>query len=268
MICFLVLLLCLQPSEEKSVTVLKIGFQVFEKALNIFKTGRSIADFFNKKETDPGITEEDLARLKDDILQEVEQMLAISESNIILVLTLQEEVGRLKDIVSVVRSSLADLDLYFKATNGTEEDYKKLYQNRFEEHDVIVQIRKLPTLLSDTVPELSKPLKYLILDTTKCNMTSIVEFEYFYANLISHAITLQFAYTEFANLNIDFVQEYWDTNLDQVQVNGTPLFLCLSVCLFASTLIYGRFVDYHMLQLGNNDILYVFIVYIMYRVSV
>ena len=152
--------------------------------------------------------------------------------------------GRLKDIVSVVRSSLADLDLYFKATNGTEEDYKKLYQNRFEEHDVIVQIRKLPSLLSDTVPELSKPLKYLILDTTKCNMTSIVEFEYFYANLISHAITLQFAYTEFANLNLDFVQEYWDTNLDQVQVHGTPVCLfvclsvCLSVCLYASTLLY------------------------------
>ena len=77
MICFLVLLLCLQPSEEKSVKVLKIGFQVFEKAVNIFKTGLSIADFFNKKETDPGITEEDLARLKDDILHEVEQMLAI-----------------------------------------------------------------------------------------------------------------------------------------------------------------------------------------------
>lgn len=214
---FLVFVRCFHHSEQKASKVLKTGFQVFEKAIDIFSAGLGIADFLDKRESNSGLTEEDLDRLKNDILKKVEQMLAISESNIILFLNLQEEVARLKDINSVVKSSLADLDYYIKAEDETEKvKYKALFLKRFEEHDVVVEIRKLPALLSDTIPELSKPLKYLILDTTKCNMTSILEFEQFYANLISNAVALQFVYTETSNLNLDYVQDYWN-----IALNGT-----------------------------------------------
>ena len=214
----LIFVLCFHQSEQKVAKALKIGFQVFEKAISIFKTGLSIADYFDKSEPDSGLTVEDLQKLRNDIIQQVEHMLQISENNIILALTLQEEVGRLKHIVSVVRSSLADLDYYLKAENEPEKlKYKELFLKRFEEHDVVVEIRKLPVLLSDNVPELSKPMKYLILDTTNCNMTSIIEFEQFYAKLISSAVTLQLVYTEISDLNLDYVQAYWDNMIDNVQ---------------------------------------------------
>ena len=208
---------CFRVSEQNEHS-LKTGFQTFEKDIDVFSTGLAIADFLDNQELDSGLTGEDREKLKDDILQKIAKMLETSETNTILALTLQEEVGRLRDTVSVVRSSLADLDYYLKAENGANElKYKDLFLKRFVEHGVIIEIRKLPDLLTDTAPGLPKPLKSVVLDTTECNMTSVVEFEQVYANLISKAVTLQLVYTKFTELNLDYVKDYWDNLLPGVQ---------------------------------------------------
>lgn len=213
-----VLMLVFRLAGDTDASVLSAGMGVLKASIDIFGAASQVVDFFEKRDTPVGVTQAELDKLKTDILQQMDYMLSNYKGEIILALTLQEEVGRLKETTSRIQSSLEDLKNLMLARNKSEETiYKALFKQRYEEHDIIVEIRKLAGLLTETIPELSKPLKDLILDSTKCNMTAIVEFEKFYARLISDAVTLQLVYGWISNHSSYFVQQYWDTKLPYIQ---------------------------------------------------
>lgn len=199
-------------------SALNVGLDILTGAVDIISNVFGVVDFFEKRDTPEGVTQADLDKLKNDILQQMDYMLDYYKTEIILGLTLQIEVGRFKETISRLKSSLEDLKNLILARNKSEENmYKALFKQRFDEHDVIVEIRKLPDLLTATIPELSRPLTKLILDTTKCNMTAIIKFEKFYAHLIFDAMTLHFIYGWISNHSNYFVKQYWDNKLPQIQ---------------------------------------------------
>lgn len=213
-----VLILLFRLAGDADASVLSVGMGVLQAAVDIFGIAVDVVDFFEKRDTPAGVTQADLDKLKTDILEQMDYMLSNYRAEIILALTLQEEVGRLKETISRMQSSLEDLKNLMLVRNKSEEIiYKARFKQRYDEHGVIVEIRKLPALLTESIPELSKPLKDLILDTTKCNMTAVVEFEKFYARLISDAVTLELVYEWVSNNSWYFVQQYWDNNLPHVQ---------------------------------------------------
>ena len=212
------LILLFRLAGDADASVLSVGMGVLQAAVDIFGIAVDVVDFFEQRDTPAGVTQADLDKLKLDILKKMDYMLSNYKAEIILALQLQEEVGRLKETTSRIQSSLEDLKNLMLARNKSEEKiYKALFKQRFDEHDIIVEIRKLAGLLTEIIPELSEPLKDLILDTTKCNMTAVVEFENFYARLISEAVTLQLVHGWISNHSSYFVQQYWDNTLPHIQ---------------------------------------------------
>ena len=199
----------------KGGKTLTSGFGVVSFALDIAGTALSIVNFMDEQD-DPEVTEEDLDRLREEVVQQVSGLITETESNVISVINLQQKVERLTDIKSIISSSLVDLERYLK-TETDQTNYKDLFIQRFKEHDAILLIRELASLLTDTIPELSESMSSLIIETTNCNMTSLIEFEIFYGNLISQGITLEYANAKMNNLSLDLVEEYWDNKLTNIQ---------------------------------------------------
>ena len=207
----------IQQTNQKGGKQLEIGLEYATLALDIAGTALSVINFMDEQD-DPEVTAEDLDTLRDDVVQQVSGLITETENNVISVIKLQQKVERLTDIKSIIASSLVDLERYLKAETATDQtDHMNLFIQRFEEHDAILVIRELATLLTDTVPELSEPMSSLILETTNCNMTSINEFEKYYASLVSQSLTLEYAHAKMTDLNLDFVEENWDNKLTNIQ---------------------------------------------------
>ena len=209
----LLFVLCFNAITSKK---LQIGLEAVTYAIDIAGTAIAVVDFLD--ESDSGATTEDLERLRDEIVQKVTDLIKESETNIILVIDLQQKVERLTTIKTAIASALEDLERYLEAENENDQNYyENLFKERFEEHDTILLIRELSTLLTATVPDLSKSMTSLILETTNCNMTSIMQFENFYANLVSQGVTLDYAYTKTKVLQLDYVKADWDDRLSDIQ---------------------------------------------------
>ena len=189
---------------------------MFSLGLSIFNTGLGIVDLVNKEES--GLTQADLDTLKEGVLQDIDTLVKKTEYSIILNVMLQNGVRRLENIKNVIQSSIDDLKFYLIAeTEVDQTSYRDLFQQRYEEHNVILHIRDLSTMLTDNIPELSQSMISLIWDTTNCNMTSIMNFEIFYGNLVSEAVTLEYAYTRFKNESLDVVEADWNDRLTSIQ---------------------------------------------------
>ena len=202
----------------KSGTKLATGFGVLTIALDIASTAISVVNFIEDQE-DPEVTTEALDALRYNVVQQVSGLITETESNIIAVINLQQKVERLMHIKSVIASSILDLKRYLKLKNTTDQtDYMNQFIQNFEETDAILLIRELSTLLTATIPELSESMSSLIIETTNCNMTSIIEFENFYGNLISQSITLEYSHAKMTKeINLTVVEENWDNRLTNIQ---------------------------------------------------
>lgn len=195
---------------------LDVGLKAVTTAIDIAGTAIAVVDFLD--EGDSGATTEDLDKLRDDIIQKVSDLIKESETRITLVIDLQQKVERLTTIKTAISSALEDLDRYLEAESADDQTYsKRIFIERFDEHDTILLIRELSSLLTATVPDLSKSMASLILETTNCNMTSIMEFETFYGNLVSQAVTLDYSYTKIKALPLDIVEADWDDRLSDIQ---------------------------------------------------
>lgn len=210
-LCCLIFCTNIQRSEQVALSTL------FSLGLSVFNTALSIVDLV--KNEDAGLTQADLNDLKNDVLQDIEKLVEQTESSIILNVMLQNGVRRLENIKNVIQSSIDDLEYYLKTeTEEAQNSYRDLFTTRYEEHDVILHIRDLPTLLTDTIPELSQSMISLIWDATNCNMTTIMNFEIFYGNLVSEAVTLEYAYTRFKNESqMNVVEADWNDRLTTIQ---------------------------------------------------
>ena len=214
MVCCLIFCANIPLTEQG---VLSIGKALFSFGLSVFNTALSLVELLDDEESG-GVTQEDLDKLKADLLQDIGTMIEETESSILLNVMLQTGVNRLETIRNAIKSSLGDLSDYLKTTTSTDQTtYRDLFVKRFEEHNVIVYIRELPTLLTDSIPELSKSMISLIWDTTNCNMTAVMQIETFYANLVSEAATLEYAHTRFKNYSLVVVEAEWNESLAKIQ---------------------------------------------------
>ena len=215
-VCCLIFCANIQLTEQG---ILAIGTTLFSVGLSIFNTGLSIVDLLNEEESG-GLTQANLDKLKADLLQDIGTMIEETESSILLNVQLQTSVSRLQTIKSAIKSSLDDLSDYLKTSTASDQTtYKELFKERFEEHNLIVHIRELSTLLIDNIPELSQSMITLIWDLTNCNMTSVMQIETFYANLVSEAATLEYAYTKFKfkNMSLAVIEDEWVERLEKIQ---------------------------------------------------
>ena len=214
MVCCLIFCANIPLTEQG---VLSIGKALFSFGLSVFNTALSLVELLDDEESG-GVTQEDLDKLKADLLQDIGTMIEETESSILLNVMLQTGVNRLETIRNAFKSSLGDLSDYLKTTTSSDQTtYRDLFVKRFEEHNVIVYIRELPTLLTDSIPELSKSMISLIWDTTNCNMTAVMQIETFYANLVSEAATLEYAHTRFKNYSLVVVEAEWNESLAKIQ---------------------------------------------------
>ena len=213
MVCCLIFCANIQLTEQG---ILAIGTALFSVGLSIFNTGMSIVELLNEEEKVP--TQADLDKLKADLLQDIGSMIKETESSIIINVKLQISVNRLQTIKSAIKSSLDDLNEYLKTNTASDQNTSKnWFVERFDEHDLIVYIRELSTLLTDNIPELSQSMISLIWNLTNCNMTSVMLIETFYANLVSEAATLEYAYTKFKNMRLDVIEDEWIERLETIQ---------------------------------------------------
>lgn len=190
---------------------LMIGLEAVSFGLEIFNTALNIKELLD--EEDPQLTTEHLDSLRDEILISISDMLENIETDIILVIKLQHKVSRLTEIKVAMSSSLIDLERYLRSDSEDRKSHEDEFIKQFQK----TTVQELRTLLTGTVPNLSTPMTSLIVNTTDCNMTSIMEFENFYGKLVSQGITLEYAYAKLKVLNIDYVYEYWNESLILVQ---------------------------------------------------
>ena len=160
---------------------------------------------------------EDLQAQLEEVRRGIERMIKSSTTDIKREITLQNKLNRIESIVKEMQSLVIDMKNYVLADNEIDrESYRILFLERFDQR-VVAMIRELPGLLTYTIPGLSVPLVDLILDTSKCNMSAIHNFQLFYADLLSAGTTLQFVFRELSNITSEDVEHFWNESLPGVQ---------------------------------------------------
>ena len=212
-VLFIVVSLNVKQTQEKGVGALSLGVGLVSLGLDIFNTALSIVDWLN-----PDSQTQDLDKLRDEILLEIAEMLSHLQTEIINVVQVQNKVQDLNRIKSIITSSNEDLKRYLQATDELDKATQGAqFTSRFETTNVVVAARELSAFLTDVVPQLSRPMTELIVESTNCNMTAIVNFQEFYGNLVKLAITLEYVFTELNDQNLDHVENYWNISLPNIQ---------------------------------------------------
>ena len=197
-------------SQSNALSVLKI----FKTGIDIFKTGFQIVNLIRNRNSG---SIEDLQAQLEEVRRGIERMIKSSTTDIIREITLQNKLNRIESIVKEMQSLVIDMKDYVLADNEIDrESYRILFLERFDQR-VVAMIRELPGLLTYTIPGLSVPLVDLILDTSKCNMSAIHNFQLFYADLLSAGSTLQFVFRELSNITSEDVEHFWNESLPGIQ---------------------------------------------------
>ena len=190
-------------------TVLK----VFKTVIDIFKTGFQIVNLIKKQNSDS--IEEVKAEIE-EARRSIEKLILSSTKVIIREIRLQFKLYDIENTEKELNSLMHDLNNYILADNEVDRiKFKRIFLDRFDPS--VADIRKLPGLLSYTIPGLTEPLDNLIRDTSRCNMTAIHKFQKFYAYLLSKGSTLWFVFRELSNMTSDDVEEFWNESLPHVQ---------------------------------------------------
>ena len=186
---------------------------IFKTAVDIFKTGFQIVNLIKKQNS---VSNEEIKADIEEARRSIETLLLSSTTVIIREIRLQFKLYDIESTEEELNSLMYDLNNYILAHNEIDRiEFKRLFLDRF--HQSIANIRKLPRLLSYTIPGLTEPLVNLICDASKCNMTAIHEFQRFYAYLLSKGSTLWFVFRELSNMTSDDVEQFWNASLPQVQ---------------------------------------------------
>lgn len=99
-----ILILSVRLAGDADASVLSAGMGALKASVDIFGIAFQVVDFLEKRDTPAGVTQEELDKLKTDILEQTDFMFSNYKAEIIRALTLQGEVGRLKETISSIQS--------------------------------------------------------------------------------------------------------------------------------------------------------------------
>jgi hypothetical protein len=178
--------------------------------INVVRTGVEIVKIVDNK----GVR---LSHIN-DIVDGLKGNIRSSTSGIKTSIGLSSRLGLIDDTVINIHSSLIDVVNILEATTMTNRDeYTRLFVKRFEDNEMIKYIRFLPQLLTYNIPGASGKLIDLLADNTRCNMTSLDAFKYFYVNLLSDGIAIDLLYLHLSTkLPLNKTINEWNASLIKV----------------------------------------------------
>ncbi|XP_045179397.2 uncharacterized protein LOC123539007 [Mercenaria mercenaria] len=180
-IVFLICIFCMNGLSVPFLEIAGKGFDIYDLTKNVLET-LGILD-----EESP-VEKEEL----DSLLNEIDERINSAKYDINTNILIQSRLQIVDDAVIIFRSLLIDLENILQPqTAENRMKCKNTFLSRFENEDAITHIRFLPDLLSYQIPGTSAPLADLFADLTRCNMTALEEFKWYYRKLVSDGMALQ-----------------------------------------------------------------------------